>query len=373
MKIVLIGNTSWSMYNFRSELIKNLIKSKIRVYVLSPNDSYSSELKKLGADWRNIHISSRGKNPIRELITAYQIYKEVKKIRPDWVINYTIKPVIYGGLAAYLNSIKYIEVITGIGGVFLKEKLLTILITPLYKFALNKSSHVIFLNNSDKDKFLDNKIIDGHNSIILPGEGIDITKFSRINVVNQNKNKSNKKFKVLHAGRLLWDKGLVDLVESVRELQVIGIDVIIHVAGLFNERDDRFIPRNILENWEKEGLVVYRGTFDDIRPLIYESDCVALQSTYGEGVPRILMEAASLEVPILASDIPGCREIVIDGINGYTHIPGSVSSITTQLRRLIELNNNERVKMGKLGRELVESKFSIDKVLELYTKILNEN
>jgi galacturonosyltransferase len=85
------------------------------------------------------------------------------------------------------------------------------------------------------------------------------------------------------------------------------------------------------------------------------------------------MEAASLEVPILASDIPGCREIVIDGINGYTHIPGSVSSITTQLRRLIELNNNERVKMGKLGRELVESKFSIDKVLELYTKILNEN
>ena len=371
MKIMLIGNTSWSMYNFRKELISELISNGNEVFVIAPYDDYSKKLISIKAKYLCVDINGSKKEIWSELKTIISIYDLVKAIKPNLVINYTIKPLIYGGIASFLNKTSYISVVTGVGGVFLKEKFITEIIKPIYKFIVRRNKYLIFLNKEDKERYEFERLIKKNSKYvqIFPGEGVDENFFSK-NVIKVNK-KINEKFIIFYAGRLLFQKGLSDLVAAVHKLQNDGADIIIHVAGITDDFDDRYISSKVITEWSEKGLIKFFGYIEDVRGLILQSDCVALPSTYGEGLPKILLEAASLEVPIIASDIVGCREIVINGINGYLHKPRDKDSIAIKIEKIINDGESKRKKMGAEGRKLIEQKFSSRIIIEKYKKLIN--
>ncbi len=365
-KIALVANSSWSVYNFRMDLVRHLLLH-YELLVIAPKDEFAEELINAGCRYLDIRFNNRSENPYLD----YQLYRSLsmmyKSEKPDFIFHYVIKPNIYGSLAAAKYGIESIAVITGLGYTFDRHNWLNRIVSILYRRALKKAKEVWFLNMEDSRIFVDRKLTIAEKIKILPGEGINTSYFFPLS------NKSvarSKAFQFLMSTRLLRSKGVGVYVEAARMIKNKYREVRFELIGFFEKNHPDSISESEVRYWQKKGIIHYSGFAKDVRPFLRQADCLVFPSFYHEGIPRCLLEAASMEVPIITSINTGCKEVVLENVNGFLCIPNNASDLAKRMEEMMHLSSVRRAEMGKKGRELVTDKFGIDKILLEYDRAL---
>ncbi len=355
MKAVLFANTDWYLYNFRIAYAEFLKAQGWDVVLMSPDGEYAEKMKELGFRHIAMEFSRKGMNPAAENDTIRRIREVYAAERPDLVHHFTIKCMIYGSLAARQVGIKSIvNSVTGLGFVFLSRKpsvcLLRAVIKRLYKKAF-KGTQVIFENPDDRALFIELGLVGESNSHVILGTGIDTDTFVPVRPPDSTP------LTILPA-RMLWDKGIGEFVEAATAIREEGIQARFALIGKLDEGNPACVESETLTRWQKEGNVEWWGWQEDIYACISLADIVCLPS-YREGLPKILLEAASCGRPIVTTDVPGCREIVMDGVNGLLVQVKSTEALKEALIRLIK-DRDLRIRMGEAGREFAVSRFSTE-------------
>ena len=352
MRTVVISiNASWNIYNFRRGLIRALQEAGYRVVALSPLDDHSPRLAELGVEHVPIAMDSSGVSPLRDLGLLLRYRRALARIRPDAFLGYTAKPNVYGSLAARSLGIPVVNNVSGLGTAFIRRGLLTRIVKRLYRLAFRGSATVFFQNPEDLDLFVRERIVRPQKSALLPGSGIDLARFAP-----QEKPAEEDGFAFLLVARLLWDKGVGEYVEAARQVRRTHPDVRFRMLGFLDAANRRAVPRAEVERWIAEGVVDYLGEADDVRPFIAAADCVVLPS-YREGLPRVLLEAAAMARPVIATDVPGCRHVAEEGVNGFLCAVSDAASLADAMRRMLALAPERRAAMGAAGRARIEREF----------------
>ena len=364
MRVAIVLNSSWNVYNFRLSLITSLQQQGYHITVIAPRDAYSEKLVACGCAFEDVPMDSRGINPVRDMFLMRALFKIYKKLRPDVILHYTVKPNIYGTMAASLLRIPMINNVCGLGTVFLKSGLVSSIATSLYKIAFRFPNKVFFQNEDDLTLFTRKRLIKQHITDLIPGSGIDLNKFSPVAFPKAEVN-AEKPFTFLVISRLIYDKGIMEYVEAIRILKEKGVKARFQLLGAKDPAHKRGIPLDIIDQWISQGLIEYLGTAEDVRPVINDADCVVLPS-YREGLPRTLLEAASFEKPIVTTNTPGCRHVVENHLNGYLCEVRNARDLADKMYNMYHKSGDERASMGKAGRMLVQEKYDEKIVIDSY-------
>ncbi|BAF72467.1 glycosyltransferase family 4 protein [Sulfurovum sp. NBC37-1] len=356
--IAIVSNTSWFVYNFHLSLVKMLQEEGWRVEVLAPRDDYSQKLEEEGVAFHDVKINSKGTNPLEDMKLVAAFYRLYKALEPDVILHYTIKPNVYGSMAAGLLKIPAISSVTGLGTIFLSDNLASKAGKMLYKIALKVPEKVFYLNQADRDLFVDSGLVDAGKAELIPGSGIDTEKFK----LRLSKNKRDT-VRFLFIARLLRDKGIEEFVEAARQIgiqhsvpQGQELKIEFCILGAFYPGNPTAITEKEMQAWTEEGVISYLGTSDDVPSVIAKADCVVLPS-YREGISQVLLEAASMVKPLIASDVPGCREVLEDGVNGFLCEAKNADDLAEQMMKMLALSQEEREWMGQEGRKKVQQEF----------------
>jgi len=367
-KVAFVSNNAWSIYNFRLDILKMFIENGHEVIVIAPDDGYSAKLTEIGCRFYPVEFNNRSKNVFGDLKLYRNLRRLYRELRPDFIFHYVIKPNIYGSLAASAEGIPSVAVITGLGYSFAKNNWLTRVVEKLYQRALEGPREVWFLNNEDANIFLQKKLVDIKKVRVLPGEGVNTEFFSRsVPLLNPGR----KQFNFLMATRLLKSKGVEVFANAARILKNKNYDVNFTLLGIFEEDHPDAISKATIEDWQKEGLIDFKGYASDVRPFLDHADCFVFPSFYKEGVPRCLMEAASMELPIITAYNRGCKEVVMNNSNGFICKQNDPFDLAEKMEKMVNLDDNERVRMGKYGRLHVHRKFGIDNIKEAYQQTIS--
>ena len=368
--IAFVSNSAWSVYNFRLDVIKHLMQQGYQLLILAPDDDYSVLLQELGCKYVPLNFNNKTENPFNDYLFYLQLKKLYRQYKPDFIFHFVAKPNIYGSMAAATQGIPSVAVITGLGYPFARRNWLYWLVKHLYKKALKKTTEVWFLNNEDAKIFITEKIVNIEKVKVLPGEGVNIEHFSPC---YNGLPKPNNKFTFLMSTRLLKSKGVSLYADAARILKKKNYDVQFDLIGFFEKHHPDSITQEEINKWEKEGLMKYKGFAKDVRPFLQQADCFVFPSFYNEGVPRSLMEAASMELPIITSLNRGCKEVVLNNSTGYICTIHDPFDLADKMEKMINLSPEERKRMGKNGRSLVSKKFNVEKVIDEYVETLNHD
>lgn len=350
--IVLSINTSWNLVNFRRNLIQRLQREGFDVVALSPTDAHVPVLTALGVRHIPVVIDSKGLSPVRDLALALAYWRILKRLRPVAFLGWTIKPNIYGSLAAHALGIPVINNISGLGTAFIKVGPVTRIVTTLYRAALARSATVFFQNRHDRDLFVAQRLVTGDRTALLPGSGIDLAQFVPVADV------PGGPFVFLMVARLLRDKGVVEFVEAARIVRRTHPHAQFHLLGATDVENRTAIPRDELDAWEAEGVVRHLGEASDVRPHLAAAGAVVLPS-YREGMPRSLLEAAAMAKPLIATDVPGCTEIARAGENAILCTVRDADSLAQAMLAMLALSPEERAAMGAKSRAIAEAEFDV--------------
>ena len=366
-KILFLDNTAWGLYNFRETLLRHYITNGYQVSVCVPYDQvYFEKFTVLGCTTIPIKLESRGNNPLPDLKLLYQYLKIMRKIKPDLLISYTIKPNIYGGLAASLLRIPYLPIVPGAGTVFQEISFVTHIVEFLYKKAFRKAQKVFFLNEDDLSLFLRRNLVPKSSAHRLYGEGIDLTSFS----LSQNKEHPN--FTFILVARLLKAKGIIYYHDAAKIVKNKFPNTRFLLLGMMADDNSDAITKDQLDQWNEEGVVSYLGATSDVASFLRQSDCLVLPSYYREGIPRSLMEGAAMGMPLITTDHVGCREVVEDSVNGLLCKICDVQDLAEKMEMMILLPFEKRLEMGRRGRDLMEKRFDINLIIDQYDKVVND-
>ncbi len=364
--IVISINASWNIYNFRAGLIRALLAQGHRVTALAPEDAFSAKLVDMGCEFRALPMDNKGTSPLRDA-ALYRAYKRaLRDLMPDAMLCYTIKPNIYGTRAAHALGIPVINNVSGLGTVFIKKSIVTTIAKRLYRWAFRTSKHVFFQNADDQQLFLDHGLVPNHKTSLLPGSGIDLTTF-----VTKGPSPSDPPKTFLMIARLLKDKGIFEYVEAARQIRAEMPDARFQVLGFLDVDNRTAVTADQMDAWLADGAIEYLGATEDVRPYIESADCVVLPS-YREGTPRTLLEAAALSRPLIATDVPGCREVVKDGYNGFLCRVRDADDLARCFKAMQNLDRATYTAMSNNSRTLVEQTFDEKFVIEEYLKVLNQ-
>ncbi len=368
--IAFVSNSAWSVYNFRLEVIRKMLEQGYQVMVIAPDDEFSSLLVQAGCRFIPLHFNNKSENPLKDIGFYFRLKKMYRVLKPDFIFHYVAKPNIYGSMAAAANQIPSVSVITGLGYAFARRNWLYWVITNLYRHALRKTKEVWFLNNEDARIFISERIVNIEKVKVLPGEGVNTSYFSPD---QKELHPADDKFTFLMSSRLLKSKGIGLYADAARILRKKNYDVRFELIGFFEKLHPDSISQDDLNRWEKEGLIHYRGYAKDVRPFLKKADCFVFPSFYNEGVPRSLMEAASMELPIITSLNRGCKEVVLNNSTGYICNLNDPFDLADKMERMINLSEEDRARMGRNGRLLVIRKFDIHKVVDEYIEMLSRD
>jgi glycosyltransferase involved in cell wall biosynthesis len=353
-KIALVADSTWNIYNFRQNIIQKLIEEGHQVIVLAPLDEYITykdkypELKHV--DLRQ--LVKDGINPVKDLLLIFELFKKYKAVKPDLIIHYTHKPNIFGSIAAKLCGIKSIAVVTNLGYDYSKEGWLNYILRLLYKFTAGKKELVIFENCDDMNLFKDNEIITAKNAAYVNGCGVDTSYYQPV-----EKSKNDKQIVFTFIGQLLKDKGVVEFANAAKYLKIEKKSKVkFQLIGAIDPDNPSSIEKDNLKEWIDRGYIDYKGFIPDVRPSIASSDCIVLPS-YREGLSRIIIEAMSMGKPVITSNTPGCRQTVINGVNGFLIPVKDEDALRSSMQNFMELDAETRINMGEKGREMVFKKF----------------
>lgn len=364
-KIAFVSSNAWTMYNFRKEVLQSMLKSGYEILIIAGYDKCADSLITMGCEFIPVTIKNRSVNPLKDIQLFFTLKKIYKKYQPDIVFHYVIKPNIYGTLAAGLLSIPCVAVITGLGHAFNKNGILKAFIKKLYRFSLKYSNEVWCLNKEDAEYFVRHKIIPLRKLKVLPGEGVNIDHFKK---TRSNKNEQGA-FTFLMCARLLKSKGILEYADATSILQKKRYNFNCFLLGAQEDHPDAISPAQI-RNWKKEGSIQYLGFVDDVRDHLSNCDCFVYPSYYNEGVPRSLLEACGMELPVITTNNPGCRELIQDGVNGLLCVMHDRYELASKMEEMLLLDKTKRTGMGKKGRELIEAKYSIERVIKNYYLLL---
>jgi len=360
LKIIFLANTSWYFYNFRLSLIKFLIENNFEIHLICPYDKFTKKLINEGINVHTWNLKGASINFIKEINSIISLYKIYKNIKPDLVHHFTIKCVIYGTLISNFCSIKYIfNSITGLGKIFIskriKDKFLKFIILPLYKFIIKKSkANIIFQNQSDMKYFIKLNISNKENSYLIRGSGIDINYFKNINIINSFPKK--KYWKVLFPSRIILEKGIIELIKACDNIWEKNKNFRLFIAGEFDINQRGNISKSYLESIKKRPYIENIKYVQDMKSLYLVTDIVILP-TWREGLSRALLEAGSMELPIISTNVPGCKEIVIHNKTGLLINKKDPESIKKAILLLMN-NNNLCKKFSKNIRKHIEKNFT---------------
>lgn len=365
MKVAIVLNTSWNIYNFRMNFVKALLAKGYEVHTIAPKDDYTHYLTEAGCIHHKIRMDSRGANPIKDSALIVELYSIYRKVRPDIILHYTVKPNVYGTIAASLLRIPVVNNVCGLGTVFLKNNLVSKIAILLYKLTFKFPKKVFFQNPEDLQLFLDKKLVPVHSADLLPGSGIDLEKFSPLEF---NRNKS---FTFLMISRLITDKGVLEYIEAVKKLKAKGMDARFQILGAKDPQHKRGIKTKVIDEWIKSETIEYLGTTDDVRHFISKADCIVLPS-YREGTPRTLLEAASSSKPIIATDVPGCHNVVTHNSNGLLCKLKDANDLADKMNEMATLDDGTLRRFGINGRKKVELEFNERVVINKYIETLSQ-
>jgi glycosyltransferase involved in cell wall biosynthesis len=373
MKILISINSSWNVVNFRLRLIKSLVEQGNLVIIAAPKDKYSNTIESLGVKYINFPINSHSTNLFSEIYLLFRFIKLYGEERPDVVLAFTSKPNIYGSIAASFWRIPIVNNIAGLGTAFIKGGTIKKIVEILYRITLKGTNKVFFQNAEDLDLFIKKNIISRKKTGLLPGSGVDLKKFipHPINFTLNKSGQENVQIVFLLIARLLKEKGIMEYVEASRIVKSKLPNVKIALLGFIDKENPNSFTSNQIENWTAQGLVEYWGESDDVRYQIALADCVVLPS-YREGTPRVLLEAAAMGRPLIATNVPGCREIVINGYNGLLCKEKSPEDLAEKMISMAQQSTQNIVKWGQNSRTLVEMKFDESIVVNKYLNEISE-
>ena len=370
-KILYIVNDINFFVSHRLEIALSAKKEGFQIHVACPRSDYKFNNKLQGFNHQLISLSRSGRNPLKEIYTFFSIFRVIQKVNPDLMHLITIKPVIYGGMISSILKIDgVVSSVPGLGYSFihkgLKATFFRFLISFLYKLAFKGNSlRVIFQNNEDKAILKKLTKLDASKIVLMIGSGVDLKKFSFSTL-------PKGKPIVSMASRLQRDKGVFEFFEAAKILRERKKEIEFYFIGELDSFYASKIEQEDFKKWKKTDYVKFLGFRTDINDLFKESTIIVLPS-YREGFPKVLQEAAACGRPIIASDVPGCREAIKEGKTGHLVEPRSATALADKIQELIE-DKELLQKMGYEGRKLAEEEFSIDKIvsqhLELYDELL---
>ena len=358
MKVLILANKSTGLYKFRGELLEAMIARNYEVYISVPEGDFIAELEQMGCKFINTSVSRRGVNPLTDLFLLWRYIKIIKRINPDLIITYTIKPNIYGGLAARITQKQYAVNITGLGTAFERGFAVRYLVINLYKHALKKARVIFFENSGNRDVLTSLKCCKKEKTIVLNGAGVNT------NLFKYQPYPKNDVFRFLFIGRVMKEKGVDELFESMKRLVSEKRKCSLDVVGPFEDDYEEKISQ-----YEHEGWLHYYGYQKDVRTFINSCDCFVLPS-YHEGMANTNLECASSGRPIITSNIPGCKEAVIDGVSGFLCEIKNIESLYQAMIKMNDSSTSERIVMGREGRKYMECVFDKENVVKETLKAL---
>ncbi len=357
-KVLFLVNHDVVIYNFRKELVERLLSENYQVIISSPYGERIDYLINMGCKYVETKIERHGKNPFSELRLFTYYKKLIKEIKPDVVLTYTVKPNIYGGLAAIKNKVPYITNITGLGTAVENKGLMQKIIVGMYRFALKEALCVFFQNNENKDFFI-NKGFNFKSYDVIPGSGVNIDYFSLLPYP------SDKSIEFLFISRIMKEKGIDQYLEAAEFIKRKYPNTVFHVLG-FCEED----YEGRLKKLEGQGIIKYHGMQRDVRQFHQISHCTIHPTYYPEGMSNVLLESAASGRPIITTGRSGCREIVDDGVNGYIVEQKNSNDLIKKIEKFLELSHQHKEKMGIEGRKKVEKEFDRRIVVDRYLKVM---
>jgi glycosyltransferase involved in cell wall biosynthesis len=361
--IAVAPNSPWNLLNFRRGLLLRLAHEGFAPLLIAPAEAGADrKLDELGFERVEVDIVRSGLNPIHDAALLLSYARIFRSRRPAAFLGFTIKPNIYGSIAARLCGIPAIANVSGLGTVFMKNNALTEFVVALYRFAFRRNPVVFFQNPDDRELFLSRKIVRPEQARLLPGSGIDLKAFAPVALP------PGAPIFLLIA-RLLGDKGVREFVEAARLVRAVRPDVRFQLLGPLDHANRSAIGEDELQSWVSAGDVEYLGGADDVRPAIAAASAVVLPS-YREGLPRSLLEGAAMGRPLIATDVPGCRELVKEGTTGFLCEARSSSSLAEAMTKLVELAPSARGEMGAAARALVERDYGEERVIDAYLEAL---
>jgi len=370
MRIAVAANSGWYLYNFRRSLMLALRDAGHRPVAISPHDEYIERLVQDGIDFIDFALDASGTNPFSEFTTVRRLRKLLIGGKFDAAFTYTPKANIYFGLAAKGMGLQHIPNVSGLGRVFIARSWLTPLVMQLYRRAFASARVVIFQNADDEQEFIENGLVSEGRTARVPGSGVDLFEFSPA-PYDTAEGDETESLIFLFIGRILRDKGVLELVEAARLVKAKYPNTRFRMLGSIGAQNPTAIPQADVDSWIAEGLIDYLGSTDDVRPAIAAADCVVLPS-YREGVPRVLLEAAAMARPCIATDVPGCRDAVDRDSTGLFCDVGSAASLAAALLKFIAMPKSRRRDLGRLGRAKVVREFDERVVLRTYVSLATE-
>ena len=364
--IAIAINSSWNIYNFRSGLVRALVAKGYDVVAIAPEDAHSERLAELGCRFTPVRMSARGTSPVEDARLLIEYRRILRRERPSAFLGYTIKPNVYGSLAAHSLKIPVINNIAGLGVTFLKHGLFQRFVRMLYRTALRRSRTVFFQNPDDRSLFLKAGLVRERQTRLLPGSGVDLARF----VPAERKRGSSEPFVFLLVSRLLRSKGIAEYAAAAAIVRQRFPNVEFRIAGILEPGHRDAIAEHEVRRWEAERAIVYLGALDDVRPALAGADAMVLPTFYPEGTPRSLLEAAAMGKPIITTDVPGCREVVDEGVNGFLCRPKSAESLAEAMLRLLELDEEQLRSMALASRHKAETQFDEQIVISRYLDAL---
>ncbi len=366
-KIAIVANSTWNIYNFRFPLIQLFQREDYQIIIIAPLDKYFGLFSK--SDFSKFiplkHLSPQSKNPFNDLFLLRELFKIYQKERPDLILHYTIKPNIFGSIAARWLGIPCISTVTGLGYTFLNESFYTALVKPLYKFAFRNNSKVIFHNHDDQALFINLGLVKKNFSEVIKGSGVNTNFFKPV------KKEPSEKFIFLFIGRLLFDKGIIEFMQAAQTAREKNKKIECWIVGELKAKNPSNIPEEELKKYISNEDIRYLGVAKDVRGFIKDADVVVLPS-YREGMPRAVLEGMAMRKPIITTMTSGCREAVDEEVNGYLVPIRDSISLAKAMVKMSNLEEYEIDKMGIESRKKVLNEFD-EKIINQQYLILVEN
>lgn len=367
MRVLLTGNTTFKLANFREGLIRRLLADGHRVMIVAPPDEYVEKIRALGCDFIPVQMDRNGTSPLAEARLLFSIFNVIRRARPDVVFGYTIKNNIYGGIACRGLGIPFVPNVTGLGPMFNATGILNLTVRTLYRVAFSKARAVFFQNSSDLELFTGSRLVSKDRVRLLPGSGVDLNRFAASQLPE-----SGKGIRFLLVARLLWDKGVGVYADAARKVRETFPQARFQLLGPLDPDSKSSISRAQLDEWISEGVIEYLDSTKDVLPFLKDAHCVVLPSHYREGTPRSLLEAGAVGRPIITTDMPGCRDVVINGESGFLVAPRDAEQLATACAAFLRLSPQAKTTMAAASRQHIAQGYDEEIVIAAYLRVLVE-
>ena len=359
-KILILANNDIGLYNFRKELLERLLKENYKVYISLPMGDRVKEMEEMGCHYIETEINRHGMNPFQDLKLLLYYKKIMKECKPDYILGYTIKPNIYGAIAARSKKVPFIANITGLGSAVENESIVQKILIMLYKFAFRDVKKVFFQNTANMQFFESKKIAIGKYGL-LPGSGVNLEKYEI------QPYPECPKYHFLFISRIMKEKGIDQYLEAAQKIREKYQNTEFHICGFCEEEYEEK-----LQKLQKEGAITYHGLINNVSEFLKEIHCVVHPTYYPEGLSNVLVEACASGRPIITTNRPGCREVVEDGRNGFVVEERNADDLFHKIEQFILMSDEDKKNMGVFGRKKVENEFNREIVIEAYMKEINE-